>query len=1501
MKKNYLFTFMAATLTTAGIVAATQTPKWISDDSLKAPDMSATAKAPAEDSDIITMYGAVEQSYDPDWNDSQKFGVYSFTNEEGSPLKAAGPVGQRRVSGGGFYYDGCFYFVQGSSVNTGSYVENSFVRMNTETWRVEDQTMHVTPTKTVCEAMAYDYSTETAYAAGLVLNSQKPYMLRTVDLKTGEMYDVAPLEYRFTAIAFDGNGQLWGIARFAEQMGKTYLYKIDKTNGKATLVGDLGFNQKSQYSAATFDLRNGKLYWTTRTYVYDELYQETYTSYVCEIDLNTGKATPVKTLPYEEVISALYIPDCHPKAPEAANDLSFDYAADNTSGKAVCTIPSRAYDRTPLSGSLKVQVLLDGKEVETREGVQPGSKFESDLISMRAGKHTVKVICYNAAGKKGMTSSVQTYGGLDVPAKVNNLTLTVTKKGDTATLTWTAPTVSKNNGVFDESSLTYKVIRRPDMKTVAEGLTECTFTDTPERNMILSQYEVRAVTKDGESDPAYTATARVGSAYQTTYLETFDSQTAFSSYTVIDIAGNGCADGDTFMWHPDYRNAIYWINYNAYNAANCWLVTPTIVLDPEKAYRVSFQTRGYSTSTGPTWGQTRFEIATGDDATAEALDNQIHAEDFITTQIPRLISTIFVPQQDDCRIGFHLTSKGEDHASIDNVRVAEYGSAYIPGMPTGIKASKGDDGITIEATAPTVNAKGQKITELTSIGLYYSGYSTPITKIDNPKPGQTVKLTDPKPTYGDNNYIIAAVNSEGIGLEGAITVNAKPDVPQNVVNMQVATANDGQDAVISWKYPDNMLGANGEKLKESDITYYLYRTSGYQRTLIADGLTETSYTVYDVMKDFSSVRQQKVTYEVVAHTAGGDSNGVQTSAMFGRSYELPIDYNFDNTEFNPWETINANYGGFTLAGSGYDPRVSPASGSGIMTFYVSYPNGWGERMSPRVNLASLVNPRLKFTLYHSDHDGYESSYVKIGVIAEKDGIAQPVDYISDIIRPTGETGWQEHEVDLAKYADCTRASIVIMATSPNRNTNLHFDNIKLIGEKPAYDARVTAIDGPVNAVMGRENIYTVSVNNNGQNDLTDVAVTLTLEDKTIGTKNVNVNEGETVNVQFVYTPALDEQQREAIMTAKATVKDDGNHSNDDAILRMSVVCPNLPYVTDLKAYNENDHVRLAWSDASKYPNAKPESEDFEKYADNIIDNMGEWEMIDVDKANTMAGISSTMGQFTWENCGAPQAYIVFNPVKTGVGTLCTPHSGSRCLVSFTSANPEGNNDWLISPALNDEAQTLSFYVREMLQGYQEVYDVLVSSTGKNMEDFTPVATDEKISSANWERRTYELPEGTRYFAIVCKSQQQFALMLDDFEFIPAQPAVELTGYNVYRDGKVIESGLGETEYNDMAVDPAVTYRYHVTANYSDGESIFSNMAEINLSGVNGVTTEGIGIYGGNGHITVAGAAGKDVAVYTVDGRCIYAFKAAVETESMTMVPGIYVVRAGNTTAKVMVK
>lgn len=93
--------------------------------------------------------------------------------------------------------------------------------------------------------------------------------------------------------------------------------------------------------------------------------------------------------------------------------------------------------------------------------------------------------------------------------------------------------------------------------------------------------------------------------------------------------------------------------------------------------------------------------------------------------------------------------------------------------------------------------------------------------------------------------------------------------------------------------------------------------------------------------------------------------------------------------------------------------------------------------------------------------------------------------------------------------------------------------------------------------------------------------------------------------------------------------------------------------------------------------------------------------------------------------------------------------------------------WLISPELSGEAQTVSFYIKSVTMAYEERFRVLYSTDTKSTSDFVKVATANYYTpNSLWRRFSVKLPEGAKYFAIHCISEDAFGLMVDDITYIP---------------------------------------------------------------------------------------------------------------------------------------
>lgn len=183
-----------------------------------------------------------------------------------------------------------------------------------------------------------------------------------------------------------------------------------------------------------------------------------------------------------------------------------------------------------------------------------------------------------------------------------------------------------------------------------------------------------------------------------------------------------------------------------------------------------------------------------------------------------------------------------------------------------------------------------------------------------------------------------------------------------------------------------------------------------------------------------------------------------------------------------------------------------------------------------------------------------------------------------------------------------------------------------------------------------------------------------------------------------------------------------------------------------------------------------------------------------------------------------------------------PHSGIHYLASFYSVEnsqfiPADN--WLISPSLSGEAQTVSFWANNFnAQGtkYSENFEVLYSTSGITLDDFKSTGKKFEATTGEWKEYTVDLPAGATYFAIHNNTADTYMFMIDDVTYTAG--CGKVLGYNVYRDGKLLKRVEPNAELRITDKAPSGKHTYAVSALYAGGESEATKSAVV--TGINGV-------------------------------------------------------------------
>lgn len=1297
---------------------------------------------------------------------------------------------------------------------------------------------------------------------------------------------VAQLDGNWNSIACDAAGQLYGISYAGEEQGDEFiitsssLCKLGKATGAVTEIGETGVLCK-YLSSSEIDPTSGRMFWTV-----SDADEE---GYLAEVNLQTGAATKILDFLNDEEVQGLcfQLPAAEDKAPAAVTNLAASFPEGALSGTISFTAPTTLFDGTAATGALTYEVLANGTSV-AEGSTSFGATVSAPVTVESAGSYTFVVTVSNATGKSPK-QKIKAFVGKGIPeAPVATLEYTAGKMN----LTWTAVTTSADGGYINPAEVTYTVTRFPGETAVATDVKTTSFSEPvaePE-NITSYYYTVVAKYADAVSEAAKSNTIVLGSI-EPPYEQAFDADGSLEGFTIIDANGDG---KQWSLYMSDDGTGVARMTYNSSMDMDDWLITPPLKLEGGKVYRLSFDAYPYGSSFPE-----RIEVKMGNSNTVEAMTTTIvepidltkgilDAQPVVAYLAPKTSGTYFV--------GFHgISDPDMFYLYLDNIRIGAASSAEAPGEASNLKVvsdPSGDLKATVSFNAPTTTLGGGSLANLTKVELSRDGEL--INTFSSPAPGAALSFVDIPAEGGNHTYTVIGYNNEGEGKPATITAFVGVDAPAAPESASIVeTANEGE-VTVSWS--PVTTDRNGNVINPALITYIIAERGSSSWEPLIEGLTGTSHTFRAVEEGAEQIFAQ---YAVFASTSGGVGSGAITdmipvgSAYEGMAESLP---NGEPTHIlgitTPAES-SADWGIFDDLYFDGEP-TSQDGDNGFIGMRGQYLDDAGSLFTGKVSLAGLVEPSFSFYTYNIVGENGESDTNIIEVEVKELGGEYTSVFNKTVAEICGtEEGWGKASVNLSAFAGKT-IQVQITATVASF-AYIFFDNLK-IGSTVDNDLMAGTITAPANVQTGETYSVDVTVSNEGSKDAAPFTVDLFADGEKVDTKSCEaLASGSSTHVVFertMHSLATEPVELYAVVNAAA---DDIAANNTTKTLSVAPKVSTLPAPTELKAEAANSGVQLTWSE----PNLEggtgtvvTESfEDGESFAQEFED----WTFVDVDNSPVggfqgleIPGISTGTDLVS---------FFVFDSTPEQFNETFAAHSGSKYLAAMFRYDDGTTDDWAISPVLDGSAQTVSFYARSYSGSYPEKIEILYSTGSINPEDFVAVKTVATVP-ADWTLYEAELPAGAMHFAIRSCATGSFMLMIDDVTFTSGSQTADLSllGYNVYRNGVKLNAEPVE-ESSLLDLEGLADHKYQVTALYEGrGESAGSNEASVN-QGIADIT-DGLSIATDKGLILVNGADDKLVTVTAVDGRVIYSAKG---NASVSVATGIYVVKAGKTVAKVLVK
>lgn len=851
------------------------------------------------------------------------------------------------------------------------------------------------------------------------------------------------------------------------------------------------------------------------------------------------------------------------------------------------------------------------------------------------------------------------------------------------------------------------------------------------------------------------------------------------------------------------------------NQADDWLIPRAIKLEAGKYYCVHVDAALYQDGEPHA-----FEIKYGLFNDPEGLDQTvIPRTEVSTTHFNRAEGWICPDFDGKYYIGIHAISLTQyGYLFIDNISIDAPLDAGAPAGVSDLVMTNSPDGkpeVALSFLSPLKSLDGSSLTGKMSIVIKRDGKT--VTTLSDIEPGKSCSFTDKAGKEGDYVYTIVASNDCGDGA----TVRREHHVGLVApLPPEIETFADNGDGYLSlsWKAPETDV--NGNKINSDIITYSIYNVNEY-----GDPVAEsTGLSANSTLIPLPSSDDQKMEMRLVTATVGGRESDFAPTDMLvvGKPYALPFECSFTTDDYYKYvfEVSGDKDVVWRMVDDFSDPK-SQDGDNGYISMIGTMPGQESSLVTGKLDFTTATAPYISFYTYVYKDDDNEITISATDVESGESTVVGKYS-LSDFTR----VGWNLISCPLDAFAGCT----VRIAIKGHIETHgyIPVDNLT-VSQRNNLDAAVGNVTAPRFAHAGETFDIVAEVFNKGTDDIHGCEVILEKDETPVETQKCDISRGETIDVRFseTFTSLSDPMSSYCV---RVILDGDGDSSdNTSAPFTVTFIAPVFPAVKDLSISETVGMAMLSWS-APDLTAAPPMEvmEDFESYAPFAV-SFGGWTTIDADGGYTggfqdleMPGIDLTPQSWWVMPSDAPYSFI-------------TPHSGTRCLAQMYAINGQGNgtvpcDDWLITPRLYGGAQTIGFAVRSFSTDYgYDTYETYYSISGNTRDCFEPL-TEQTETTGDWEEQMIAVPDGTRYFAIRCTSDNIYMMMADDFTFIPEGTPRELTliGYNMYRNGEKIN--VNPIDYTECAVPyDKRTDTFFVTAVYDAGESVASNAVALQAS------------------------------------------------------------------------
>lgn len=1424
-----------------------------------------------------------------DSDDGLQFGLYSTTASRSPKFSPLLPLGTFYTDYGSQYADGHIYGATMTMDDQQKPVVTIY-DINADTWQASGTQMP----DSSCDLLAIEtaQATDGTVYGEFYTKDMKGVTFGTVDYATRTRKVIrSGLKKEYVAMGVTDDNRVYGICSDGN------LYEISPTTGEEKLIGATGLdlltaNERYYDQTGEIDPRTNTFYWFAM--------DGTGSSGLYTVDLTTGKAKQIGYGNFQ-YRCALVQDIAKNGAPDKVKSLAAQFDGPALTGSVGFRMPSQTYHGDAISGSISYSLMVNGEKYKTGKA-EPGDSVTVPVTVEKNGNYAFSVTTGNAAGESPRARLIK-YLGYDAPEAPFDLqTDRDSTRGNI--LSWTEPSAGQHNGWLGQ--LKYNVYRinrtAGDTTLIAQGIDSTNYTDRiPASSYSVYVYGVSAVNHGVEGAMATSGTITDGNALVPDWSLRIGSPSDFDLFTVNDAN----SDGET--WHYDTDAEAAETSYSYDNGNDDWLFTPPFRLSSDYFYKLVFRAHDGSEDYPNT-----LEVRMGIDTTAAGMSRTLME----TSTLPKDYKIYTIEFRPDApgsyRFGFHdnTSEAGQDAVYLDSVAVIKGVSVNAPDSVTSLKAQPaecGDLAANLTFKMPLLGVIGQPLTPDSAV-ILRNGNRIDCMRVDG-KSGLLTYKDESVPRSGFYSYTVVPYANGAAGRSSStdpvyIGIDT-PAAPRNV-----SIKDNTSDILASWS-PSPNSGTHGGYVDPSKVCVSFYSLEQSPMGMYIEdsiGSSTPGATSYHIAVNPDDGDVDKyLYYGVSAKNSQGQSQAVYAgSIIVGPSSALPFRESFKGgtaengfiwSDGNQQYMQNDNAAGWRLSnGMSSDHDGGCAFWESYSTDYGVYRVSEGDEVCvglPKVSLEGSENPKLCF-----DYRVKPNDKVRIRISAVRpDGTEAVIDSVN---AASMQAGWHKASADLSSLKDCRYVLMKITGIAEADNASLAIDNVDIFDQRSKNMAAVQLYSKEA-VRAGAVNHVNVIVRNFGESPVSNYKVVLYNEDIPVDTievhKTVDVLASDTAVVKL---PLAINAHSPARLMARVILEGDLDPENDvTSELSLDIHYPQYPGVAELKGHETAGGYEISWKIPERSAYDRHVTESFETYSP-FATEFGDWTTACGDRGVLMGFLEN----YSYPHQGEEASYLVFAPDSITTGMKVTDRipglkacSGNKYAGALYKADDNGNgtrpDNWLISPPLSGKAQRISFHVMNLATRdtytqdavvYRERFDFMTSSTTNDTTSFVKtaegIADGSKAFSegANWKEYSFDVPEGTAYFAIRQNSDPKENLLfgIDDISFDLGAEGINdsICGYCIYRDGELVAKTDSATlSFIDQSRDSG-EHTYNVTVLYKDAtgnvhESAFSPTLTVVATSIHTCQE--------------ADAASYDI--YTIDGKAV-----ALKAHSIPrLTPGVYIV------------